>query len=76
MFLQLLEPMRHKQKMLPYKKMAIEWHQGMKTSMRQSYISFLVGRTEIFSEHAVLENVTKVCFFSLSSKILPLMLNL
>lgn len=48
--------------MLPYKKMAIEWHQGMKTSMHQSYISFLVGRTEIFSAHAVLENVTKVCF--------------
>lgn len=56
--------MRHKQKMLPYKKMAIEWHQEMKTSMHQSYISFSVGRTEIFFQRAVLENVTKLYYFS------------
>lgn len=43
--------------------MAIELQQGMKTSMHQSYISFLVHLTQTWtsSKIAVLENVTNVC---------------
>lgn len=45
--------------------MAIELQQGMKTSMHQSYISFLVQLTQTCtsSKHAVLENVPNIVFF-------------